>query len=151
MKLNRYRILFFVNLGISVLICFIIFMFSAQNGNESGNVSEGLTRNLFPSVVSDDLVFLLEKMIRKIAHYGIYFILGIFAYFTLWNYIRGFTETKTMSFLLIVLVVGFCFIYSISDELHQSFVPGRNGSFKDCCLDTFGALTGVILISRIKK
>lgn len=129
-------------------------MFSAQNGNESGNVSEGLTRNLFPSVASDDLIFLLEKIIRKIAHYSIYFCLGIFAYFTFLNYIKGFTEKNATFFLLIALAVGFCFIYSISDELHQSFVPGRNGAFKDCCLDTFGALTGVIivyLISRIKK
>ncbi len=39
----------------------------------------------------------------------------------------------------LVLTVG----YGISDEFHQSFVPGRDSSFKDVAVDTLGALVGL--------
>lgn len=35
--------------------------------------------------------------------------------------------------------------YGITDEFHQSFVPGRQASVEDWVADTLGALTGVLL------
>ena len=50
-----------------------------------------------------------------------------------------------------VLVVLFCIMYGVTDEYHQSFVPGRFVSFWDLVADAFGALlvTGFWFI-RIK-
>ncbi|MDY6314114.1 MAG: VanZ family protein, partial [Clostridia bacterium] len=45
-------------------------------------------------------------------------------------------------------------LYAASDEFHQLFVPGRSGEFRDVCLDSAGALTGIlifILIWSVKK
>jgi len=39
-----------------------------------------------------------------------------------------------------ILAVLFCTIYGVSDEYHQSFVPGRDVSSLDVLADTFGAL-----------
>jgi len=39
-----------------------------------------------------------------------------------------------------VLAVLFCTVYGVSDEYHQSFVPGRVVSFLDVLADAFGAL-----------
>ena len=39
-----------------------------------------------------------------------------------------------------VIVVLFCFLYGISDEFHQSFIPGRYVSGWDVAADGLGAL-----------
>ena len=39
-----------------------------------------------------------------------------------------------------VIVVSFCTLYGISDEYHQSFIPGRFVSVWDVAADGFGAL-----------
>lgn len=38
-------------------------------------------------------------------------------------------------------VVLFCLLYAISDEFHQSFIPGREPDFFDIVADMFGAVT----------
>jgi VanZ family protein len=35
-------------------------------------------------------------------------------------------------------------VYSLTDEYHQSFVPGRNASFADCGIDAIGAALGIM-------
>ena len=35
-------------------------------------------------------------------------------------------------------------VYAASDELHQTFVPGRSGSVQDVALDAVGVLAGVV-------
>ena len=37
-------------------------------------------------------------------------------------------------------------LYSLGDEYHQSFVPGRGASLVDCGIDTAGALIGLVLL-----
>lgn len=39
-----------------------------------------------------------------------------------------------------VVIVLFCIIYGISDEFHQSFIPGRFSSIWDVLADGLGAL-----------
>ena len=38
-----------------------------------------------------------------------------------------------------IIVVFFCMVYGMSDEYHQSFIPGREPSFGDLLADTVGA------------
>ncbi|MHB8811176.1 MAG: VanZ family protein [Desulfobulbaceae bacterium] len=47
-----------------------------------------------------------------------------------------------------VLVVLFCFLYGISDEFHQSFVPGREPSGGDLLADAAGAAFAVAVWLR---
>ncbi|GAB4338725.1 MAG: hypothetical protein Kow0089_10920 [Desulfobulbaceae bacterium] len=37
------------------------------------------------------------------------------------------------------VTVCFCILYGVSDEVHQSFVPGRDASLADLVADTLGA------------
>jgi VanZ family protein len=51
----------------------------------------------------------------------------------------------------VVIAVALTTLYGISDEIHQSFVPGRNPSFLDVIVDFVGAVTWTLsayLISR---
>jgi VanZ family protein len=42
-------------------------------------------------------------------------------------------------------------LYGASDELHQSFVPGRNPEIGDWLADTLGALIAVLLVAWLVK
>ena len=44
-----------------------------------------------------------------------------------------------------ISVVAFCFLYGITDEFHQSFVPGRDVSGGDVMVDVLGGLMAWIL------
>ena len=41
--------------------------------------------------------------------------------------------------------LGLTAVYAISDELHQTFIPGRFGSLADVLIDTSGALTALLI------
>lgn len=53
-------------------------------------------------------------------------------------------RTLALAFLLTVL-------YAISDEVHQTSVPGRTGSLVDVLIDTAGAALGLWLLRRWQK
>ena len=44
--------------------------------------------------------------------------------------------------------VAIAVAYAVTDELHQTFVPGRNGSPVDVAIDAVGALLAAGLIRR---
>ena len=41
--------------------------------------------------------------------------------------------------------VLFSVLYAVSDEFHQSFVPGRSATFSDVCIDSCGVLIGLVI------
>ncbi len=143
--MSKIRIIFYINLFISISVCIAIFLFSSQNGTESGRVSEGLTRKLFASFVADEVIYFVEQIARKIAHFTVYFVLGISSFFTYRSYKTGFTSDIPKKWKTIIVPLLFCFFYSVTDEIHQFFVPGRNGTFIDCIIDSVGAFCGILL------
>ncbi len=54
----------------------------------------------------------------------------------------GHLRAMTWSLVLLATVTGS--LYGISDEFHQSFIPGRHPSVSDVIADTVGALTGAV-------
>jgi VanZ family protein len=84
---------------------------------------------------------IVHFLIRKLAHFTEYAIFGLFLYhsFTF----RRPESWNTRSAYSAVVVAG---LFSLTDEYHQSFVPGRTASIKDCGIDTFGALLGIVLL-----
>lgn len=47
------------------------------------------------------------------------------------------------------LVVFIAYLYAISDEIHQSFVPGRTGRFRDTLIDLIGILIGILIFAKL--
>ena len=78
-----------------------------------------------------------DILLKKIGHALGY---GILA----WLYLRALRENvhhpQALSLALTVL-------YALSDEYHQTFVPGRNGTLWDVGVDGLGAL-GAMLLQR---
>ena len=119
----------------------IIFIFSSQNGEQSGHnnrfvveILKGIGINLDSILGSMD-----DYLIRKLAHMTEYFILFHLLYNALHEGYR-FWKASLLSILIL-------FIYAASDEYHQSFIPGRGPSFKDVLIDTGGG--SIAFISKI--
>jgi VanZ family protein len=82
----------------------------------------------------------------KILHSLVYGVLALAALFAVPEH-----KYQTNPFRTSLLVVLFCLLYGISDEFHQSFVPGRFPSFFDLVADTVGAAVVVFVWFRMKK
>ncbi len=50
---------------------------------------------------------------------------------------------------LVAFAAGFA--YAITDEIHQSFVPGRFASGLDLLVDAVGLLAGIALAERVRR
>lgn len=88
-------------------------------------------------------VSVLDYLFKKSAHMFVYAVL----YFLIF---RAYQESSPELFkknkYIIPLLI--CFLYSISDEIHQSFVPGRYATLRDMGYDMLGA--SAVLLYQLK-
>jgi VanZ family protein len=82
----------------------------------------------------------LNFYVRKNAHFFLFMFLGSLSFL----YIN---HTKIKNKFLVTFI--FCFLYAVSDELHQYFVPGRGPRVLDVFIDSAGALIGISFIKII--
>lgn len=140
---------------IPVILCMaVIFSFSAQDGTSSGQTSAGVMALLDPLVEplyqhlspSEQAEFLdaFHHLIRKTAHFSIYFLLGLFSCLAFGTY--ALSPKKRFGFALLL-----SFAYACSDEWHQSFVAGRGPSFTDVLIDTAGAALACLILWGIHR
>ena len=52
---------------------------------------------------------------------------------------------------LYLLTIIWVAVSAAADEIHQLFVPGRDGNFPDVCLDTFGGAAGLLFCILVGK
>ncbi|MEX0849924.1 MAG: VanZ family protein [Gaiellaceae bacterium] len=76
-----------------------------------------------------------DLLVRKIAHAVEFGVLGAL-------FLRA-TGRPGLAFVLGTL-------YAVSDEVHQSFVPGRTGSAVDVAIDTIGVLAGIVVWQLVR-
>ena len=134
----------------ALLMMYIIFSFSAQTGEVSGNLSykisyqivetknEILASGKVPEQLSQEAVG-IEFYVRKAAHMTEYCLLAISISFPLYVYgVRG---------IWLMLLAGFvCVGFAGLDEYHQSFVDARGPSVRDVGIDSCGAMIGILLV-----
>lgn len=51
----------------------------------------------------------------------------------------------------ILVSVAIVFLYAISDEFHQYFVPGRSSEIRDVLIDTTAGVVGVIVYVFVER
>ena len=141
-----------------VKICFLvlwmalIFSFSNQKDVDSSKVSDGfidrtvvkIYKIFNENITKEKENEIIEKYtypIRKLAHYTLYFILGILSFLVVKDY--------SINKKLIIYSLLICFLYACSDEFHQLFVYGRGASLKDVKIDFIGGVIGSIFYSLI--
>ena len=127
----------------------VIFRFSGQTASDSTTESMFLTEKILRFFIenpSPSLIDGFENVVRKLAHFSEYFVLGVLIYLTL----RSFGFSKKAS----AFTIAISAVYAVSDEIHQCFVPGRACRWYDMLIDTSGASFGYfvcIFISFFKN
>ena len=137
----------------ALMMMFVIFNFSAQDGTASSSVSSTVSvrfvqvcdRALDRGWSDAQIAHYAERIehyVRKLAHVTEYFLLAVAVSFPLYVYrLRGWR---------LVLAAGlFCVCFAGLDEWHQSFVPGRSPSPRDVAIDSIGIFAGIELTRLI--
>lgn len=132
-----------ISLAVVMLITALIFLNSLMPGNVSSNQSGFVVKYLYPPFKSIMSINTFTTLIRKMAHFTEYFILGISL-----NYLYKNTGT-TIKLAGLVLLHGF--LTASVDETIQLFVPGRAGAFTDVLIDTSGVIFSILMMFMIKK
>lgn len=119
----------------------VIFGFSAQTGQSSGALSDGMAHGLlerfWPAFFlraeeeGAALFELLTVCLRKSAHMAVYFVLAGLLLWALRD-AAGPGRRGAWTALLCAVLAGL-------DEFHQTFVPGRSGQVRDVLIDLAGA------------
>ncbi|HEU0019529.1 MAG TPA: VanZ family protein [Thermoleophilaceae bacterium] len=94
-----------------------------------------------PSDGTDHGVLVL--VLRKLTHFGEYFALTALWWWALRTQVGGRRALAPA----VAIAIG----YAITDEIHQTFVDGRVGTWRDVLIDSAGALTAAWLIARARK
>lgn len=96
--------------------------------------------------VTDETIRAVQAVVRKGAHVTVYGVLAALV----WRGRRVMRGVKLLesawSWRETWSIVGFCALYAITDEVHQSFVQSRQGNPWDVGLDSLGALCALTLI-----
>lgn len=128
-----------INTILTLIWMILIFTMSSFNATESSNQSNFIV-DIISNIININNIELLSLIIRKLAHFTEYFILGIFVY----NAVNSYNK-KTYSAIII------CILYAISDEIHQIFVPGRSCQILDILIDSIGSITGIHITILLNK
>ena len=126
-----------------LLWMYIVFGFSGQNGEESSGISFKISMLLTKN--NEELARTIEPYVRKIAHFSEYAVGGILIFLLLMTFQK--ISPKIRNILSIVITI----MYAITDEIHQLFIPGREGKIIDVYIDTLGIITGILFVNLILK
>ena len=134
-----------------ILLLLSIILFSSQTGTKSESLSDTFAFKIIDKAanilnkdisVSTKLELVKETrfLVRKTAHFTLYFTLGILTFLVL----KTNNLQKSFKYSLI-----FCIIFACSDEFHQIFTPGRTARITDVLIDSLGSALGIILIKKL--
>lgn len=156
-KQQNFKLVLLRNLAgvLAIVWMCIIFAFSAQTKEESGAVSESVTYHMVSSTrmffhldISDERVKeiadAIEGFVRKMAHMTEYGVLAVLLFIWIGQWEMSFLRRGGTA-------SGAAAVYAATDEIHQVFVAGRSGRFSDVCIDTAGAILGIMLFVLIVK
>ena len=160
-----------------ILLYALIFSFSEQDGETSGGLSRLISEKCvellnflsgknWTELMMNSLAEYFENPIRKLAHFCEYAVMGGLLFF-IWYPWLGLERKKYTNKagkvrrrwpLVLKISIPWVFVSAAFDEIHQLFVPDRNGNFWDVLLDTAGGcfglfccIWGVKLINSKKK
>ena len=131
----------------------VMFWFSNQQGIGSSSTSKKVSEIIvniidinkqYSDTQKEEIIEVIEPIIRKLAHYTFYAIGGILIANCVYQFC---SEEKRV--IAISAIIGIA--YAASDEIHQLMVPGRSGNIKDIMIDSIGVLTGIALFLLVKE
>ena len=130
------KIYFSVSFIIVIALLVLIFCLSNENGEDSTETS-----SWFTALINFILPFpVSESTVRTLAHFSEFACLSFFMN----NLFVAYKDKLTP-----IIACTLSFLYAVSDEIHQIFVPGRACQFIDMMVDLGGILSGFIVYAVI--
>lgn len=108
-------------------------------GERTGSFIIPLLATLFPRASPEDLRA-MHQTVRKLAHFVEYLVLSVLLY-------RALRAGRRWDLRAAGMAVTIAGLYSVGDEFHQWFVPGRTAAATDCLIDVSGAAAGQGLLA----
>lgn len=134
----------------AVFMMCVIFGFSAQTGDVSGDLSYKISYQIVQTGSRilhqtmdeeqlDEQAQKLEYPLRKCAHMTEYFLLALTTVLPLYVWgVRGNRLCFTAFFL--------CVLFACGDEFHQSFVSDRSPAVRDVLIDSIGSALSLLAV-----
>ncbi len=172
--MTKRRCIQLVFLVLTVGQCLFIFRMSAMPAVESADLSGTITYRVAKMLVGDlghlgeaermALIDLIDHLIRKMAHFAEYAVLGALLATDVWFVVTERRMGNCDGANVVKNTDGGAFatawrcgggwrlffpawlvgtLYAASDEWHQTFVAGRSGEVRDVMLDSAGVACGV--------
>lgn len=113
----------------------------SKSAHRSSRLIEPFVRWLFPDV-GDETVWTVVLVVRKCAHLTEYAVLALL----LWRALRELTGGVGWSWRVARNAWVCVIVYAITDEIHQTFVPNRQGSVWDVLIDSIGGAAGLLAL-----
>lgn len=144
---NNKKIKIIISAVLIIIWMIAVFAFSSQDGEKSSNTSNGTVEKIVSIVLNktktsenkkQEIIYTINPLVRKIAHYLEYAIGGCLII----NFVILLNVQKNKA---IFRSIFFGVFYAITDELHQLFVPGRSAQVVDVFIDSCGIVTGVLV------
>ena len=127
-----------------------IFGFSTDAGStrQTSRFIGPFLRWLRPDI-SDQAIARVQLAVRKAGHAVEYAILAAL----LWRAVRQprRDDARPWRWSEAGVILGVAALYAASDEIHQAFVPSREGRVTDVLIDTAGAALGLLTIFAIGR
>lgn len=135
-----------------IILNSVIFGFSSQDGEKSKSLSDAVAIKVidtYAEIKNKEITSTRKKeivkntrfLVRKLAHFSVYFLMGILVYMLICCY-----DVKHP-----IIAIIFCILFATCDEMHQLFSDGRSGRLLDVLIDTYGSLAGILLVRVIYK
>ena len=119
-----------------------------HSGQHSSRIIEPILRWLFPHMADATIGFIV-LFVRKCAHVAEYAALALLLWRALRRPVRRDPRPWRWSQAGSALLVTA--LYASSDEIHQLFVPSREGRFEDVVIDAAGAGLGLLALWLVGK
>lgn len=151
--IKREKIFFLINAALIIIWCGFIFYLSSktapQSNSQSKPISDKIVRTLdkiegknSPEPVLIKKIKSFNDLLRDYAHSFCYFVLALL----MMNLLTLLRLKKAIS---VFITLVFCFIYALTDEIHQLFIPGRAFQLTDIANDILGAALAILMYRLI--
>ena len=134
---------------LTILWIFFIFTLSSQNGPQTAQTSGGIAKDVAEIIYQKPTEPQVNKVhfnIRKLAHVGLFFVLGVLSFSASattfgWEKKRKYIAVATAS----VITLG----YGFFDEWHKQFIGGRHFQLDEAVLNMVSGVVGVLVTVAI--
>ncbi len=125
------------------VLCWMALIFALSHEPADGSQARSdVLVNILQTIGLGGSADLLSTVVRKLAHAVAYAVLGVLLVWAL-------AARRRVTAKLVMYAVAITCLYAISDELHQTYVPGRSGEVRDVAVDAAGALIGASAVAYV--